>query len=613
MAILLTLAGRKFTTSFTGGAVVQLNTDGTWSELVAGDTVAWRLKDFAFDGESVLFHIRADGFGTLNTPDRGELYRSTDQGATWTEVTPQDDPGTEEYANDIVKSADGTLWCITGETKAKDRTTDQQSRIYKSTDRGATWTLSLKITEVSFGVRPWPLFNIAAHPTNANIIVAEGTEMVGNNSRLWKTTDGGSTWSGASAPTFESPPVQRENTGGQKQHVFEYTAAGDLVYAGFFEIAADDLFILKSLNDGDAFNVYHTEVASQDYGAMFYESTLIYILHHKLVFEAPASIGQGQITEIADHNDSPFTGDHDFHGLSRYAIHGVDTLHLGCNVGGPSGVGTEDPSVFTRPADLSSDWVEHSAFANMDSDLGYRLYVAIDGLVGATTPDVETPRPPLPVEPPGGGGPIGEPGIGAPRIGEARKPREQRGIRGQRGLRGRRGFKAGPIGSRLPPAEPGEQIDKSAPDEYEEEPVRKWLTFGWLAAPMLEGIKTITLRDWGPTEGLWWEHGELFYAYDTPPVEGGRRLALLRVMQVPFIEFTASLKIIDYRKLGYAWAMANGLVSPSGRTALQVWEDLHSDPERLWLLRFQVQRIFEQGRKEQGTVNVGIPRRIQSN
>ncbi|KKK92462.1 hypothetical protein LCGC14_2702720, partial [marine sediment metagenome] len=165
-------------------------------------------------------------------------------------------------------------------------------------------------------------------------------------------------------------------------------------------------------------------------------------------------------------------------------------------------------------------------------------------------------------------------------------------------------------GRRLPPAEPGEQIDKSVPDEYEPKPVRKWLTFGWLTAPMLEGQKTITLRDWGTTEGLWWQHGELFYAYDAPPVEGGRRLALLRVMQVPFIEFTAGLRMVDYHKLGYSWAMANNLMSPSGRTGLQVWEDLHSRPERLWLLRFQVERIFEQGRKERGTVNVGIPRRI---
>ena len=207
------------------------------------------------------------------------------------------------------------------------------------------------------------------------------------------------------------------------------------------------------------------------------------------------------------------------------------------------------------------------------------------------------PIPPKFDEPPGGGGPIGEPGVG-----EARVPRREPVVR--RGLRGRRGFKAGPPGHRgLPPTQ-GEQIDKKIPDEYEEPLVRKWLTFGWLAIPMLEGQKTITLRDWGPTEGVQWQHGELFYAYDTPPVEGGRRLAILRVMQEPFVEFTAKLKMADYHKLGFSYAMANRLMTPSGRTALQVWEDLHNKPERLWLLRFAVERIFEQGRKERDTVQI---------
>ena len=193
----------------------------------------------------------------------------------------------------------------------------------------------------------------------------------------------------------------------------------------------------------------------------------------------------------------------------------------------------------------------------------------------------------------------GDPGSG---VGEARMPGREPVVR--RGLRGRRGFKAGPPGHRgLPPAQ-GEQIDKRIPDEYEKPLVRKWLTFGWLAIPMLEGQKTITLRDWGPTEGVQWQHGELFYAYDTPPVEGGRRLAILRVMQEPFVEFTAKLRMADYHKLGFSYAMANRLMAPSGRTALQVWEDLHNNPESLWLLRFAVERIFEQGRKEQDTVQI---------
>jgi len=608
MAILLTLAGRKFTTSYVGGVLVQLSTDGTWKELAQANTVFWRLKNFVKGAVHTLWHIRSDGFAALSAPDNGKLHRSTDQGATFTDVTP-DDSGNGEFARDLAQDANGDLWLITDEREQPDDVgADQPSRVYKSTDDGANWTLKFTTVIHAFN-RRFQMYNITCHPTDADIVLIEGRTMVNGSVRLWKTTDGGDNFTTQDQGdlTLPNPPAQYVNTGGSKMHVFDYLKNGDLVWAGIFETANDDLFILRSTDDGTTWTTYKTEVDSLAVGTSFDEETLVYVLHQNDMFEAPAALGSGP-TKIADNADSPFTTDHDFHGFSRFTTPGgVDQLNLGCNVGTPSGTVTEDPSVFTRPADLGSDWVEHEAFDTMDSDLGYRLYVAIDGLIGATEPVPEVPVPPKADEPPGGGGPIG---AGEPAIGEARKPRETRGLRGQRGLRGRRGFKAGPIGSRLPPAEPGEQIDKSVPDEYEEKPVRKWLTFGWLTAPMLEGIKTITLRDWGKTEGLWWEHGELFFAYDAPPVEDGRRLALLRVMQVPFIEFTAGLKMADYHKLGYSWAMANNLTSPSGRTALQVWEDLHNNPERLWLLRFQVQRIFEQGRKERDTVNVGVPRRI---
>ncbi|KKL14495.1 hypothetical protein LCGC14_2515090, partial [marine sediment metagenome] len=316
----------------------------------------------------------------------------------------------------------------------------------------------------------------------------------------------------------------------------------------------------------------------------------LYVVAAARVFKLPFDLGSAP-TVIASLADSPFGASDFMNSISNYVVDGVDTLNLGTF--------SATTPVYTRPTDLSSDWVLHPSVSDMVADLGDELSVALQGIVGATI-IVETPAPPKFDEPPGGGGPLGEPGVGEPAIGPARVPR-----RGLRGKRGRRGFKAGPPGTRgkLPPVQ-GEQIDKRIPDEYEQPLVRKWLTFGWLMVPTLEGQKTITLRDWGPIEGVQWKHGELFYAYDIPPSEGGRRLALLRVMQEPFVEFTARLRMADYHKLGFSYAMANQLTAPSGRTALQVWEDLHNNPKSLWLLRFVVERVFEQGRKERGTVQV---------
>lgn len=607
MTTLLTVAGRKHPdgvgSDFEGGVVVQLDSGGTWSELASdsGDTIFWRLKNFINGSVHMLFHIRSTDFQLLNTPLNGKLFRSIDQGASWTDVTP-DDSGNGEFARDMAQDVNGDLWLTTDEREnGSSSETGKASRIYKSTDDGVTW--AVKHTTVSAGLnRFFNIYNITCHPTDANIIVAEGRSPINATARMWRATDG-SSFTRFTPTLDDADPTQAVNTGGAKMHVMNFLANGDMVWAGIFETANDDFFILQSTNDGDNWSTYLQEADSLGFSTDFQEDVLVYITSTNWLWEAPADLGSAP-TKIADVANSPFSTGYDVHTISKHS----DTLHLGIDTNPGTGA-TDDPSIYTRPVDLSSDWVQHTNFDNMDSDLGYRVYPAIDGLVGATEDeaDEEPVRPPKFDEPPGGGGPIGDPGIGDPGIGEARRPR----VPSLRGKRGRRGFKAGPPGfrSKLPPAQ-GEQIDKTIPDEYKEPLVRKWLKFGWLVRPMLEGQKTMTLRDWGPIEGVQWQHGELFFAYDIPPVEGGRRLALLRVMQEPFEDFTAGLRMADYHKLGFAYAMANQLTAPSGRTALEIWEDLIGHPRRLWLLRFQVQRIFEQGRKEQDTVNVGVPRRI---
>ncbi len=576
---------------------MQLGADGTWRELASGNTVFWRLKNFSKGTVHTLWHIRSDGFAVLTTPDMGSLQRSVDQGASWTDVTPSAS-GNQEFARDITQDANGDLWLLTDERERPDdpTATGKPSRVYKSTDDGVTWTV--KHTTVDSGLgRRYKMFNIACHPTDADIIVVEGQHAVTADERIWQSTNGGTSFTRNFAVT-PSPPVQVVNTGGSKMHIFDYLANGDMVWAGIFETANDELFILQSTDDGLNWTLFHSEADIDAVGNAFLEKTLVYFAFANDLLSAPADLASGPTTR-ADNTDSPFAADNDFHDLDRYVVNDVDTLHLGVNINSPSPTVTLDPSVFTRPADLSSGWIEHFAFDTMDSDLGYRLYVGLDGLVGATEDeaDEEPVRPPRADEPPGGAGPIGgEPGIGEARL-PKREPVKRRGLRGLRGI-------PQPIGTRgLPPVQ-GEHIDKKIPDEYEEPLVRKWLDFGWLVQPMLEGQKTITLRDWGTVEGVQWMHGELFYAYDGAPVEGGRRLALCRVMQEPFEEFTAKLRMADYHKLGFSYAMAFGLKPPSGRTALEVWEDLHTNPQRLWLLRFQVERIFEQGRKEQDTVQI---------
>ncbi|KKL53620.1 hypothetical protein LCGC14_2273620, partial [marine sediment metagenome] len=578
----------------------------------AGDAIAWNLHNYECAGAHVMFHIRSAGGSALNNPDRGQLHRSVDQGATWTDVTPSS--GNTEYVGDVAMDADENFWCIASEYARKNAggTQDKPSRIYKSVDWGATWALSYLIPDrIEIWNRDFPAFNITCHPTNANIIVAEGTEMIGWGVRLWRTTDGGASWSMVT-PTFPSPPTSVDNVGGARQHVFDYTLGGDLVYAGIFEISNDNTFVLKSLDDGDTFNVYHTEADITDYGAAFHESTLVYIVHRDQLFESASPVGPGQITKIADNGDSPFGADDDFHGMSRHAVNGVDTLHLGLHRGLPGTGATDNPSVWTRPADLSSGWIEHPYFDTMESDLGYRVYVAIDGIVGATEFEGEPVRPPRPESPPvGPSGGEAAIGIAEPTTGIAEPPK---------GVREKRRSQEAPMRLRrrqeilppedqvLPPRAPsflmGDRIDKHQPIGLisPSPKIEKWLSFGWLTPAVLAGQKTLSLRDWGPVEAQSWQRAQLAFCYDKEPSKGGNKMALLRISHTPYKRQANKLRNSEFYAAGLMYAQSMGLRHPKGLTPEQIWSKIKESSVEVWVVRYRVEQIYDQLSPTRGNV-----------
>lgn len=602
----LTLAGRKRNTgspgAWLGSAIVQLDpADGEWKEKHANDananSIKWYLREYdASDGRSrVLFHVESSRvrIADINYPARGILYRSLDRGETWTDVTPQSGVNAE-YCGAIAQGADGALWCATDEREFNTTINGGPSRVYRSTDDGDTWTLSLEVSETSFTTRGWPIFHLAAKPLDADVVVAEGAEMVGNGVRLWRTTDGGDTWSAAFGPTAPDPPAQFNNPGGGKQHVFDYTQQGTLVYGGIFETANDDLFILTSADDGDTFTLWHSEVGiSLAYGAELQETVDdIYLCFHHNMFRAPTTMnGGGAPTELADTADgAPFTADHDLMDVSRHEVSDVDTLHLGANVDAPDAGATDDPSVFTRPADLTSGWAEHASWGTMNTDLGYRLYVGLKGLLGATQlPPTETAPPPRVAEPPvGPTAPVSEPARGEalPPTGIREKQRERR--RQQRAV-------PTPVPQQRRPVFVADQVDRSQlPGTVAPIVPRRWLAFGWTTEAVLIGQKTLTLRDISVVEAHQWQNGELVYAYDEPPSAGGRRWALLRLLAQPYQVLTSELRKSDFNALGFGYLEAYGRRSPSGRAPGEIWAAWQQRPKRLAVFRFRVERLYDQ-------------------
>ncbi|MEL6859167.1 MAG: glycosyl hydrolase [Pseudomonadota bacterium] len=119
----------------------------------------------------------------------GGLWHTQNAGATWTPIF--DKEGT--YAIGVVEIAasdENTIWVGTGENNAQ-RSVAFGDGVYKSTDRGRTWT-HMGLKESGHISQIW------IHPEDADtvLVAAQGPLWSDGGDRgLYKTTDGGETWS----------------------------------------------------------------------------------------------------------------------------------------------------------------------------------------------------------------------------------------------------------------------------------------------------------------------------------------------------------------------------------------------------------------------------------
>ena len=133
--------------------------------------------------------VRSQPFTFYMGSTGGGVWRTTDAGHTWVNLTDGQIPVGSMGAIEVSDSDPNTIYAGTGSSKIRSNVSIGRG-IYKSTDAGKTWTFA--------GLRDvGQIATVRIHPTDPNLVyvAALGNPFAPNPDRgVFRTTDGGKTW-----------------------------------------------------------------------------------------------------------------------------------------------------------------------------------------------------------------------------------------------------------------------------------------------------------------------------------------------------------------------------------------------------------------------------------
>lgn len=153
-------------------------------------------------GRTTALVATSDGTWFAGTADGG-VWKSSDQGGTWTPVF--DSMPTLSIGALAVDPADGSLWVGTGEANVS-QDSYAGTGVYRSTDDGATWT---RVGDDSNGNNP-----LDGHTTFRITFDPEGDAYAATDNGLFRFAAGGSSWAEVLDPAgpVDSPPYDQQVT-----------------------------------------------------------------------------------------------------------------------------------------------------------------------------------------------------------------------------------------------------------------------------------------------------------------------------------------------------------------------------------------------------------------
>lgn len=202
-------------------------------------------------------------------PGQG-IWRSTNGGATWQHLGLAK---TQYIAKIIIdpRNSDVIYVAAPGPIALG----DSNRGVYKSTDRGATWTSMLRPRIGKTGPRV-PIIDLAMNPVNADELVAAAWDRTGSegiagpNTGLWHTLDAGATWSRLDTLKLGYPDGRHYDFNRTSLH-WSNTSKGPMLFAA---VSRNDTNILtKRNNHANLHGVYRSAAPATQWEKL-HDSTL---------------------------------------------------------------------------------------------------------------------------------------------------------------------------------------------------------------------------------------------------------------------------------------------------------------------------------------------------
>lgn len=153
------------------GVLKSTNGGTSWTTSLTGTNF---VSDLEIASDGTLYAA----FGRSSSSSR--IYKSTDRGVTWTDISP--DATQKRVEIGLAQSTSGASQVIYA---MADNGGNSPAWIKKSSDAGATW---VNVTNAALlGTQGWYDMVMTVHPTNPNIVIAGGNV-------IGRTIDGGTTW-----------------------------------------------------------------------------------------------------------------------------------------------------------------------------------------------------------------------------------------------------------------------------------------------------------------------------------------------------------------------------------------------------------------------------------